>query len=213
MQLNNNPSALPSLAKPSGSAGVFPNGQLGEMLVSELNPVYYGLLKAGKVFSISAAAINPTAFTGGAAGTPIFGIYNPPNSGVDVVLLSLTAGYRNTGTAAANASLVTYLVNQGAAAVTGTQTASRNMYSGSTTGSVAYCMVNTANTAALASNLVRVNAGVQAVATAAQLVQQINDDIKGAIIVAPGSYCAIGQTVALTAGSVDAALLYAEIPV
>jgi hypothetical protein len=212
MYIQNGPSALASLSKPMGGAPL-PNGQVGELLVSELMPVYYSLLKAGKVFSLSAAAINPAAFTGGAAGTPIFGIYNPPNSGVDVVLLSLTAGYRNTGTVAANASLVTYLVNQGATAVTGTQTAARNMYSGTTTGSASYGMVNTANTAAVASFPVRVNAGVQAVATAAQLVQQIVDEIKGAIIVAPGNYCAIGQAAALTGGSMDASLIWAELPV
>ena len=178
----------------------------------KFNAAYYMLLKASKVFGLSAAAINPTAFTGGAAGTPIFGLYNPSYSGVDLVLLSLTAAYRNTGSGAVSGSVNSWLANQSGVAVTGTQTQARNLYSGATTGASAYCMVNTANTAAVASNLIRCHLGIQATSTPAQLVQTLSDDIKGAIVVPSGSYLAIGQSAAMTSGSADFALAWAELP-
>jgi len=38
------------------------------------------------------------------------------------------------------------------------------------------------------------------------------DDIKGAIVVAPGTYLAFGSSGTLAAASIDYALLWAEIP-
>lgn len=211
MLIQSQAGSLPSARQVAGTPNN-PGGTFGESLFSELNPVYYSLLKAGKVFSLSAAAINPTAFSGGAAGTPIFGLYNPANSGIDLVLLDSRTAVRNLGTAAANASTAFYQVNQGGIAVTGTQTQARNMYSQSSTGSAAYCMVNTANTAALASTMVAPSVSIQTVAAAAELIAQLRDEIKGAIIVSPGTYMAYGQTAALTGGSMDASLIWAEIP-
>ena len=74
-------------------------------------------------------------------------------------------------------------------------------------------MVNTANTGALASALVAPSFSIGAVgATAAQVVATFVDDIKGAIIVAPGCYLALGSASALTGGSLDVSLMWAEVP-
>jgi hypothetical protein len=199
-------------ARQVGQGQNAPGGTFAEVLVSELNPVYYQLLKAGKVFALAQAAVNPTAFSGGAAGTPLIGLYNPPSSGVDLVMLQARVGLRATGTAAASSALNFYAVQQGATAPTGTQTAPRNMYSQALTGSQAYAMANTANTGALASNLIAPSISLQALATAAQNVSLLVDDIKGAIIVPPGGYLAYGLVAALTAGSIDSSLIWAEIP-
>jgi hypothetical protein len=74
-------------------------------------------------------------------------------------------------------------------------------------------MVNTSNTAALASSLIAPSFSLGAVgATAALIPGVFVDDVKGAIIVAPGCYVAFGSTSALTSGSLDVGLLWAEIP-
>jgi hypothetical protein len=204
--------ALPSTRQSAGTPNA-PAGSFGEILDTKLNPDYYQLVKAGRVYQVGAAAANPSAFTGGAAGTPLIGLFNPAASGVDLVILQARLGIRTTGTAAGNLDFAFFGVNQGGTAVTGTQTASRNVYSLAATGGIGYAMVNVANTAALASSLIAPSFSVGAVgATAALNVATFVDDVKGAIIVAPGCYLAFGSTSALTGGSLDAALLWAEIP-
>jgi hypothetical protein len=204
--------SLPSARQTAGAPNN-PGGTFGESFVSELTPVYYSLLKSGRVYSSSFAAITPSAFVGAAAGTPAIGIYNPATSGVDLVLLMAKLAIRSTGTAAVATDWNFWQVNQGGVAVTGTQTQARNMYSQASTGSAAYAMVNTSNTAALASTLTMpsVSIGLTA-ATAITNVQVLSDDIRGAIVVAPGCYLAWGNSVATTAGSFDGAIIWAEIP-
>lgn len=204
--------ALPSTRQSAGTPNV-PAGSFGEILDTKLNPDYYQLVKAGRVYQAGAAGANPSAFTGAAAGTPLIGLFNPTASGLDLVILQARLAIRTTGTAAGNLDFNFWGVNQGGVAVTGTQTASRNLYSLAATGGVGYAMVNTANTAALASNLIAPSFSVGAVgATAALNVATFVDDIKGTIIVAPGCYLAFGAASALTAGSLDASLVWAEIP-
>jgi hypothetical protein len=213
MLLQTQAGGLPTSRQVAGTPNV-PGGSFGEILVSEQNPVYYQLLKAGKVVSLAVAGANPSAFTGGAAGTPLLGLYNPAGSGVDLVVLQARTNIRYTGSAAAAGfGLNFYGVNQGGVAVTGTQTQARNLYSQAATGSVAWGMVNTANTAALASSLILPGPSIGNVAAAAGLNAGLFvDDIKGAIIVAPGCYLAYGAALALTAGLIDAALIWAEVP-
>lgn len=204
---------LPVAKQSGGTTPTAPGGTYGELLKSTLTPEYYSLVKAGLVWGVSAAAINPTAFVGGAAGTPIFGIYNPINSVQDVVLIDLTVSIRTTGSAAVATDFNHWMVSQGSVAVTGTQTAAMNMYSLSATGSSVRAMVNTANTASLASTLVRAGPSVGlTAATAVTNVQFLRDEIKGGIVVPPGGYYAFGLAVALTAGVINSAIAWAEIP-
>jgi hypothetical protein len=205
--------ALPSTRQSAGTPSV-PGGTFGELLVSELSPQYYTLLKAGKVFALPVLGANPTAFTGGAAGTPLLGLYNPAGSGFDLVILQVRTTVRTTGTvAAAGFGFNFYAVNQGGVAVTGAQTQARNMYSQAASGAVGYGMANVANTAALASTLIAPSLSIGNVAAGAALnVGVFVDDIKGAIVVSPGIYLAYGATLGLTAGLIDASLIWAEIP-
>lgn len=204
--------SLPSTRQSAGTPNA-PAGSFGEILYTKINPDYYSLVKAGRVFQLGFSAINATAFTGGAAGTPAIGLFNPVNSGVDLVLLYSKLAVRTTGSAAVAWDWNFWGVNQGGVAVTGTQTASRNLYSLAATGGVGYGMVNTANTGALASSLLMPSAsGGLTAATAVTNVTVLSDDIRGAIVVAPGCYLAWGQSAALTGASFDGALVWAEIP-
>jgi hypothetical protein len=212
MIIQNQAGSLPSARQAAGTPNN-PGGTYGEALVSELAPVYYTLQKAGRVFSVSFAAATPAAYTGAAAGSPAIGIYNPATSGVDIVLLFSKLAIRTTGTAAVATDWNLWQVNQGGVAVTGTQTQARNMYSQAATGSSAYCMVNTANTNALAATLTAPSFSIGlTAATAVTNVTTLVEEYKGSIIVAPGTYLAWGNSVATTAGSFDGSLTWAEIP-
>ncbi len=207
-QANSLPNARQTSGQPNNPGGTF-----GEALFSELSPVYYNLLKAGKAYSLSIAGANPSAFVGGAAGTPLLGLYNPANSGVDLVLVQARLAIRTTGSAAVATDMNFWGVAQGGVAITGTQTLARNLYSQATSGSAAYGMANVANTAALASNLIAPSFSIGlTAATAVTNVQNLVDDLKGIITVAPGSYLAWGASVAPTAASLDAALIWVELP-
>jgi hypothetical protein len=204
--------ALPSTRQSAGTPNV-PAGSFGEILDSKLNPDFYQLTKGGRVYQAGVAAANPTAFTGGAAGTPLLGLFNPAASGIDLVIIQARLGVRTTGTAAGNVGFAFWGVNQGGVAVTGTQTAARNLYSLAATGGVGYAMANVVNTGALASALLAPSFCLGAVAaSAAPTIAQFVDEIRGAIIVAPGCYLAFGSTSALTGASLDASLIWAEVP-
>ncbi len=204
--------ALPSTRQVSGNPTVL-SGTFGELLESRLLPDYYTLLKSGKVFTSSVVAANPAAFTGGAAGTPLIGLYNPVGSGVDLVLLEVAVAIRTTGTAAVGIDFNHWGVNQGGVAVTGTATAPRNLYSLAATGSAATAMVNVVNTAALASAVIRPSVSVGTTTVTPTLnLGLFRDEIKGGIVVAPGCYYAFGSVVAPTAASIDSAVIWAEIP-
>lgn len=203
---------IPATRQTSGNPTV-PAGTLGELLGSRLLPEYYTLVKAGLVFNLATLAQNPTGFTGGAAGTPLLGLWNPANSGKDLVLLEAALGIRTTGTAAAANALNHFAGAQGAVAITGTLTPPRNQLSQAQGGSVASGLVNTANTGAVASNLIRPSFSIgNATTTAGVNIIQLRDEIKGEIVIPPGGYYALGIAASLTAGSIDAALVWAEIP-
>ena len=213
MQLTFNSNALARQRQISNGT-IAPGGTFAEGLFSELSPPYYSLIKAGMVFSLASAALSAvTAFTGAAAGTPLLGMYNPAGSGVDIVLLQTKLGVRSTGTTAGTAGIDYFLGQQGSTPVTGTQTVARNLYTGAQGGSVAYCMVNTVNTAAVASNFIAPAFSLGNItATAGVNVATLVDDIKGAIIISPGNYLALGSYVTMAAAALDLALLWAELP-
>ena len=213
MAFQNYSIGLPAQKQGAGSSPNAPGGLYGEGLFTKLMPDYYNLVKNGLVYSIAIANINPSAFTGGAAGTPIFGIYNPLNSGKDLVFIQARTAIRTPGVAAVASSTNFYAVNQGGTAPTGTQTQARSSLSFAQTGSVAYVMSNTANTGVAASNLLAPFAGITAVVTtASQQVSFLSDQINGLITLAPGMYLAYGLSVALTTAGLDASLIWAEIP-
>jgi hypothetical protein len=212
MFLNVSAMGLPS-QRQFGSPAV-PGGTFGELLDSKATPDYYTLAKNNRVFVLGAANVNPSAFTGAAAGTPLLGLYNPANSGVDLVMLMLRLNVRSTGTAAQTGQgFAFWAANQGGVAPTGTQTVARSAYSQALTGSMAYGMVNVANTGAVASAIIAPSISVGAPTTTPGVnVGVLVDEIKGSIIIAPGSYLAFGAYQAMTAGLLDVALTWAEIP-
>ena len=81
---SNTPGATPAIRQ----------GQLGDVIVTELHGRYYEQAYRGNLFTLSvstAAAV--TAYVGAAAGTPQLAVYNPLNSGKNLV--PIQAGYNN----------------------------------------------------------------------------------------------------------------------
>ena len=213
MLLQTNAGQFPATRQASGTPTA-PGGTFGELMESRLSPDYYTLLKLGKVFSVAGLAqATIAAFTGGAAGTPLLGLWNPQGSGVDLVLLYIKLGIRTTGTTAGTVDFNHWLAQQGPTPITGTQTACKNKYSGANSGSAAYAMINVANTAALASSLVEPSFSLGNVTTTAGVnVGSLVDDLRGSIVVAPGNYYAWGAAAAMAVASLDFAAVWAEIP-
>lgn len=195
-----------------GTGGNVPGGLFGELLVTEALPQYHALVKSGVVFSLAVLGASPTAFTGGAAGTPLLGLYNPAGSGKDLVLLEVRLGVRTTGTAAGTVDFNYFTANNSTATVTGTQTLAKNLYTQATSGSVAWGMTNVANTGAVASTIVAPAFSLGNVTTTAALNFGIlRDELKGEIVVSPGNYLALGASASLTAASIDASFIWAEV--
>ena len=207
-------SVASGLSRANGAQANVPSGTFGEVFMSELNPIYYSLIKQGRVYSLSGTGLNPSAFGGVAAGTPLLGVWNPAGSGVDLVPIMLNVAIRTTGTAVVATDFNFWTANQGTTAITGTQTAAKNMYTQATTGSAMYGMVNVANTAAVASTLSKASFSIGLTAgTAVTNVQLLQDELKGLLLTSPGSYLAWGSAASLTAASIDFSFIWAEIPV
>src|SRR5437762_14346691 len=64
-------------------------GKVGEAMVSQLNPRYYENVYRGKVFTATAIGIAANVIYTTAAGTGGPLIWNPPGSGVNVVMLKI----------------------------------------------------------------------------------------------------------------------------
>ena len=198
--------------KASGNPNVS-QGYSAELLLSELYPQLYYLTKNNKVYFQQVTAANPTAFTGGAAGTPLIGVYNPVGSGVDCVILSTRIGVRTQGTAAGAYDAAWY----GGVSVlpTGTNTVPINAYSQQATGSAMKSYVNTAMTGSTAVTLTApiVGLGANPGTTAPATVAVVNDAPNGVVIASPGVLQALGVSFSGTAGSFDVAVYWAELPV
>lgn len=201
----------------SMSPGTTPNirqGQLGDVIVSELHGRYYETAYRGNSFTLSvstAAAI--TAYVGAAAGTPQLAVYNPANSGVNVV--PIQAGYNNV-VAASAAGTVSWALWYGPTAAI-TQTTLTNPVNNATlnkTGSMTQCFTNVA----LTSSTALTNAyplGYYYWATAAGAFQSGPTfvDINGSFVVPPGCMVALGGSAALTSATWIGSLTWEELPI
>lgn len=201
---------IPASKQTSGNPNIA-QGLLTELLVSELTPRYYTLLKNGFIHFLNLSAGVATGFTGASGGTPLLALYNPPNSGTDLVIIQTRIGVRTTGGTGGATDFNWYM---GASALpTGTVTSARNSYSGAQSGSVAVGFVNTALTGSTAIAAVGPVASLGvSTAAAAQTVFPALEDTNGVIVAAPGNLIAIGSAATLATSSIDCGIIWAELP-
>lgn len=205
--------ALPAAKQTGGNPNVI-QGFANELLLSEVFPFYYTLLKNNRIFFQQVTGANATGFTGGAAGTPLIGIYNPQGSGVDLILLRIAIAIRTQGTGAASPGSIN-LYGGVSALPTGTLTQPVSAYSQLPAGSAARTFVNTALTGSTAIALtaallgIGANPGTTAPSTG---ISSIIDYPFGLVCASPGVLQAIGAAASTTAASIDVTAYWAETP-
>lgn len=190
------------------------SGQLGDAIVSELHGRYYETTYRGNTFLLSvstAAAV--TAYTGGAAGTPMLCVFNPSGSGKNAVILKASVGNVVAASAAGTVAFGLYFGTT-AAITQATTTTPWAMNTQLQSGSVMTGFRNVALTSGTAaSNVIPVASYYWATAAGAALVTGGPIDLEGSLIIPPGSYVALGGSSALTSATWIGSLSWEEVPV
>lgn len=203
----------PTFAGSTGNPLVRQNST-GDLAVSDSHARYWEATSLGNTYCVTVNAGAATAFTGGAAGTPLVSLYNPVGSGKLLVLISASIANR---VAASAAGSVTFNFWGGvSAANTGTLTTPTNMLSLQTGGSVAKASSNavTTSTTAITTNGPFYNVGTYYWATAAAATAlPLQADIAGQIVVYPGNLVALGGSAALTSATYDVSLIWEEVAI
>jgi hypothetical protein len=186
-------------------------GRKGALVTQDAHGRYQEAIMRGNVYFLSIANAGPTAYTGGAAGTPLIGLKNPVNSGKALVLLALSLTiYTSAGTAGLGGFAFYYGSNT--AVSTGTKTNPTNALTMLATGSVAYGFVNTAMTGSTALTFLMAVATYYWATAGGAVLQSGFIDLGGIVVVAPSNEVAFGLQVLPASTTVSCTLLWEEIP-
>ena len=190
------------------------SGQLGETIMQELHGRYYETTYRGNSFLLSvstAAAV--TAYTGGAAGTPMLAIFNPVGSGRNAVVNKVSIGSVVSASGAGTVAFGLYFGTT-ATITQATTVTPWNMLTQQQSGSVMTGFRNVALTSSTAaSNAVALASYYWATAAGVGNVSPAVTDLEGAMIIPPGSYLALGGSAALTSATWIGSLQWEEVPV
>lgn len=198
-------------------------GRQGDTIVSELHGRFYEQTYRGRVFSIGSGltALSANTISLSATTTPIVGIWNPPTSGVNAVILQAALiDLINNVTSVALGSFV-WAASIGNTGIT-TGSAPWNRKTLQQTGSLVKGFPGGVALTGLTNNLV-VFEGVDfntasglltttvAAATPTPSVSGVVN-VDGSIIVPPGGVLALLNTISVTTHSVVSRLLWEEVP-
>ena len=183
----------------------------GAVATADTHAKYQEAVLRGNVYFLSAGAAAPTAFTGGAGGTPLIGVMNPAGSGKALVFLAASTTITVVPSAA---GVVDSELWAGTSVLpTGTVTAPTNMATQQSTGSAAKGFVNTAMTSSTAINLVSgLSAFWWATAAAGAMASSGIVDLAGITVAIPGVLVALGVRTVPTSTTTDAFLMWEEVP-
>ena len=198
---------------PPGTTPPIRQGQLGDLIVSELHGRYYETNYRQAVFStfINALTLASTHATPLAAGTgtPIIGVYNPIGSGKNISIIRVQQA-TTSGTPAG--PLLWNLVPNPQNITAATNATAYNMATLAQTGSIAKVWNNTAVTGSTAGTAFRNVGGMPAVAATGNVLAYA-EEYAGTLIVPPGSMIALVCTGAGTTHVISCYLEWEEIPV
>ncbi len=207
-------------------SGGFRQGKLGELIASELHGRFFEQVLRGNVFSIgctlTALAAATIALT--ASGQPIVGVWNPPTSGVNLVMLqamlideinnvtSVALGNfvwaSSLGNTAMTAGLNPFnrktLANSGSAAKA-FSLSTASLLTGLTTTPLVVFEPAEFNTA---SGLLTTTVAAATPTPSVSGVQNFD----GSLIVPPGGVLGLFNTISVTTHSVAARLMWEEVP-
>jgi hypothetical protein len=193
-----------------GAPKPFTAGGSGAQRVQDAHGRYLQAVMENRAFFLSVAAGAVTAYTGGAAGTPLLAVHNPTGSGK--VLVPLLVGFAPRAAASAAGQANLELWSGPSAAPTGTKTGPTNALSLSAAGSAALGFVNTALTGSTALALAMPLSTYYWATAAGAFMSQAMFDVAGFGVAAPGNQFTVGLTAALTSLTADAAIFWEEIP-
>jgi hypothetical protein len=183
----------------------------GALAATDAHGRYQEAVLRGNAYFLSASAATPTAFTGGAGGTPLIGVMNPTGSGKALVFLAASTTITAVPSAA---GVVDSELWAGTSVLpTGTATAPTNMATQQSTGSISKGFVNTAMTSSTAINLVTgLSAFWWATAAAGAIASTGIIDLAGITVAIPGVLVALGVRTVPTSTTTDAFLIWEEVP-
>lgn len=196
-----------------GGAGAFKpftSSISGAQRTSDAHGRFLNAVLENRVYALSTAGAAATAYTGGAAGTPLLAIHNPANSGKYLALLAVGIASRVAASAAGTFGL--NLWSGPSVLPTGTTTPPTNVLSLAASGSGARGFVNTALTSSTALALALPLASYYWATAAGAIIAPSFFDIGGLLVAAPGNQIALGGTAALTSATYDVAMYWEEMP-
>lgn len=201
--------ALATVASlPAGQQAVARQGNMGDLIVSELHGRYYEATYRRSLFvAANPTGVTSTAVTSGTT-TAITGIsvFNPVNSPVNLVLNKV--GYSITVAPAAIMPMFLAVgYNASTAAATTTALTVRNAYVG--VGAAGYGAAYSVATAGTAPNFTHL-LGTVFTTLSSQGPQLV--DLEGAVVLPPGGYAYITSTVASGASGFFGSLSWEEVP-
>lgn len=219
------PSIQGNVGLQNNGDGAFATARLGrqaEVMVSQLHGRHYEQAVRGYMYSNGNLALTPlsaTTITLTATTTPILGVYNPPNSGVNMVMLqaSLSSGINNTASVGPGAFV--WATSTGNLALTlgttpfarligGAASRCRGLAGVALTGLTTNLVVQEASDFP-APNVITTTAVPTTVTTPMANVVQNFD---GGVIIPPGAIFALLNTVSTTTISVFGRMKWEEVP-
>lgn len=218
--LNQGQVGAPAQSLSPGSTPNVRQGQLADLIVSELHGKYYEQAYRGNLFSVgmTSIALSANTITTGATTTPIIGVWNPATSLVNLVLLKakcvITAAGNSAvapgafmwATSVGNISISTGLnpLNRKTLAAAGSQAKGFNISTPLTGLTNALQLQH----AAAFGTLVAAQG-----ATASPIISGDGvEEFDGALIIPPGGVLALLNTVSTTTISVSSLLMWEEVP-
>ena len=202
-------------------------GRTGEQMVSDTHGRFYESAFRGTLFSagMTLTTIANATFTTGTLGatcTPIVGLWNPINSGKNLVVLQVRVQLVNTALQMTGAGALMWATSTFQSAIT-TGILPFNRLSLAAIGSVGKGFANTALTGLSGNLTVQEAAGLathlsnlstlQTAAGLMPVMPQSLDNVDGAIIVPPGGIIALLCTTTPVAVSAASSILWEETPV
>jgi hypothetical protein len=194
------------------NVGELRTGWTGAQVTQDAHARYQEAVLRGGVYRLPAPNIVPTAFTGGAGGTPIVSIFNPTGSGKNCVILGVGITARILGAAVLDTSF--NLWAGVSVANTGTATAPTNALTNvSPGGSVVIGSVNAATTSTTAVTLALPLASYFWGTSVGQYMSAGLFDVGGLVVCPPGCLVAMGSAVAITTAAFDSVMIWEEVPI
>lgn len=196
-------------------------GNLGDLIVSELHGKFYEAAYRGTVFSVgmTGTALSANTIATGATATPIIGVWNPTNSGKNLVMNKAKCIITAAGANAVAPGAFLWATSVGNGAITtGLNPLNRGTLNQS--GSVAKGFnISTALTGLSSALVVQQVAafGTLVAAQGATATPIISGDaieeFDGSLIVPPGGVLALLNQISTTTVSVASMLMWEEVPI